>query len=211
MMAKKFVLNKTSTNLEITIGKIWTKTQRFGILGFVVFFLVLGISYILIEGLDFYQYDGPLFSKVVIFACMLTTLAVTYQLLKQLFYSETIKASFSQIEIIKQNIFSKEIIVLPLIDVSGITLIDDAQNKTEHPLAKNTGDVLGFGANETAIAHLNSNGKIAILFGLDTPIICGKGLPSWDAEEVIKELGVFCEKPFYESDEEVWDVGDMVD
>jgi hypothetical protein len=208
-MAKKYTLYKNANVLEITMGKIWTQSQRIGIVAFVLFFLLVAISYLMIEGMDSFEFDGSLIGKVVILCCVVITLGVTYQLLKQLFYSETIKASLSHIEILKQNIFLKTSIVLPLIDITGITLVDDAQNKTEHPLAKNTGDVFGFGANEAAIAHINNEGKIAIVCGIDTPIICGKGLPSWEAAEVIKELGVFCEKPYYEDDGEVWDVGEV--
>jgi hypothetical protein len=210
-MAKKFAIKKTNELLEITIGKIWTKPQRFGIIGLVCFFLALGVSYVFLFDFQTLLYGQGLMFKIMLLAGILIPFVFAYYLLRQLFFSETIKASHSQIEIIRQYILSQKVIDVPLVDVTGITLVENNQPKTEHPMAKNTGDVFGFGANESAIEFINHEGQVAIVCGIDQPIICGKGLPSWDAEEVIKELGVFCEKPFYESDEEVWDVGDVVE
>jgi hypothetical protein len=210
-MAKKFVLHKTNSSLEITIGKIWTNTQRYGIISLVCFFLAVGITYIFLLDIQALLDGQGLMFKIMLLAGICIPFVFAYYLLKQLFYSETIRASNSQIEIIRQYIFSQKKIDVPLVDVTGITLAENNLPKTEHPLAKNTGDVFGFGANESAIAYINDEGKIAIVCGIDQPIICGKGLPFWDAEEVIKELGVFCDKPFYESDDEVMDVGDVVE
>jgi hypothetical protein len=191
-MAKTYSSTTSGGSIVLNFGSRKPAKKVYALFAIASVFAAFGLAWLLsiVSGLLASQetiWKGP---KIFGFMCVMAVLVVYGLVVKSMLQNatevETVTLSSQALHYLSKGLFKTEEFTEHLDSDTFIKLTDSLMS-TEHPLAYGTGDVLGLGANERAIAQLNHTGSIELV--TSTHIIrFGKNIPSWDAEAAIAEI-----------------------
>src|ERR1043165_4767811 len=129
-----------------------------------------------------------LFSRIYFFAAR--------ALLRKMTHQQTMLVNKATLTLTESDLFSKK---TRTFDVNLIKDMGIAApgNFTEHPLSSGPNDQTGFNAREAMIRSVIVDGTILLKYN-EEQIKIGKGIPSWDAEEILMIVGNHIGRRFVE-------------
>lgn len=116
-------------------------------------------------------------------------LLAAYRLLSRLFYSEKLLLNRHTMDIVTRTPFSYKSKSFEWRHMGPLHYVG-LDKKTDHPLMGKCYDYFGFETREKLIHRLHNEGNLYFNYG-GFPVRFGKGVYSWDAEEIVNMMQIF--------------------
>jgi hypothetical protein len=137
-----------------------------------------------LPGNDLWLHAAIAFSAAALYAL------AAYRFLQRMFYRERVVVDATHLTIMQRSFFNQKIRSYDRRNMGPLHYVGRDQ-KTDHPLKGRHFDYFGFETHERLVQNLHQDGSLYFNYG-GFPVRFGRGLFSWDAEELVRMLQLYC-------------------